>query len=253
MILRARHISLRQLGNLSSRRYYSRPSSMSSSSSTPLLVTPQRLASLMREAGHKVRILDATWFMPNISRNAHQEFLDGPRIPSSTFWNVDAVASLKEDVDEQGQSFNPLGLSHMMPSSEKFAKAAGKTLLFWSLFIPAKIKRYSLCDTASQGISNDTLVVVSDSHGIFSSPRTAFTFYAFGHDRISILDGGLPGWLAEGLPVENGELSIHKPEPTDYKAMPLRSGMIRSYDEMVGNARMASRGQTVLDARPNAR
>lgn len=104
---------------------------------------------------------------------------------------------------------------------------------------------------ASQGITNDTLVVVSDSHGVFSSPRTAFTFYAFGHDRISILDGGLPGWLAEGLPVESG-----KPKTFDqakYNVSPLRPGMIRSYDEMVANARMASRGQTVLDARPKAR
>jgi len=97
------------------------------------------------------------------------------------------------------------------------------------------------------------MVVVSDSHGVFSSPRTAFTFFAFGHDRVSILDGGLPGWLAEGLPVEKGESSLYQPETVEYKASPLRPGMIRSYDEMVANARMASRGQTVLDARPNAR
>lgn len=107
---------------------------------------------------------------------------------------------------------------------------------------------------ASQGISNDTHVVVSDSHGIFSSPRTAFTFYAFGHDQISILDGGLPGWLAEGLPTELGESSLYQPSKViDYEASPVRPGMIRSYDEMMANARMKSRGQTVLDARPKAR
>lgn len=134
MILSAPRITLQQFRNLSrsSRRYSSRPSSMSTSS-TPLLVTPQRLASLMSQANQKVRVLDATWFMPNIPRNAHQEFLNGPRIPFSTFWDVDAVASLKQDVDEQGQSLNPLGFSHMMPSKEKFAKAAGEEHLLSGL------------------------------------------------------------------------------------------------------------------------
>lgn len=95
--------------------------------------------------------------------------------------------------------------------------------------------------------------MVSDSHGIFSSPRTAFTFYAFGHEKISVLDGGLPGWLAEGLPVEESDTNVFKPDKVEYQAIPLRSGMIRSYDEMVANARMKSRGQTVLDARPYPR
>jgi hypothetical protein len=60
--------------------------------------------------------------------------------------------------------------------------------------------------------------------------------------------------LAEGLPVEEGERAeVEKPDAVKYVAKPLRPGMIRSYDEMVANARMASRGQTVLDARPNGR
>lgn len=199
-----------------------------SSSATPLLITPRRLASLMKDGGQKLRILDATWFMPNVQRNAHQEWLKGPRIPKSTFWDVETIASLQDEVDEKGQSLNPLGLPHMMPTQDKFAKAAGL-----------------------QGISNDTLVVVSDTHGVFSSPRTAFTFYSFGHKRISVLDGGLPGWIAEGLSTEEGE--PFPPSPAEYKAMPLRAGMIRSYDEMVINARMKTQGQTVFDARPNAR
>jgi thiosulfate/3-mercaptopyruvate sulfurtransferase len=96
-------------------------------------------------------------------------------------------------------------------------------------------------------------VVVSDSHGVFSSPRTAFTFYAFGHDRVSILDGGLPAWIAAGLPTESGKSQVYSPQSVEYTAASLRPGTIRSYEEMVANARMASRGQTVLDARPNPR
>jgi thiosulfate/3-mercaptopyruvate sulfurtransferase len=222
-------VQLLRLTCKASLQQYSRTISMSSSA-TPLLIPPRRLASLMEESGEKLRILDATWFMPNVKRDAHQEWLAGPRLPKSTFWDVESVSSLKEEVDSQsGKSLNPLGLPHMMPSSLKFAKAA-----------------------ASQGISNDTLVVVYDTHGVFSSPRTAFTFFAFGHKKISILDGGLPGWTAEGLPTEKGESSF-TPEPAEYEDMPLREGIIRSYDEMIINARMKTQGQTVLDARPNPR
>lgn len=64
--------------------------------------------------------------MPNIKRDPLLEHLQGPRIPTSTFWDVEKVASLKDEVDENGQSLNPMGLGHMMPSAEKFAKAAGK-------------------------------------------------------------------------------------------------------------------------------
>ncbi|UZJ51910.1 hypothetical protein CBS101457_001230 [Exobasidium rhododendri] len=202
---------------------------------TPLLITPQRLASLLSQAASRgqengIRVLDATWFMPNVKRDALQEFTRGPRLPRSTFWDVESVASLKDEVDINGHSLNPLGLGHMMPSPEKFAKAA-----------------------SSQGISNDTHVVIYDTLGIFSSPRTAFTFHAFRHGRISILDGGLPGWLAEGLPTESGDSSVQKFDPVEYNVSSLRSGIIRSYDEMMANARMKSRGQTVLDARPRER
>jgi 3-mercaptopyruvate sulfurtransferase SseA len=102
-----------------------------STNATPLLITPARLAALMAETASRgqkdsIRILDATWFMPNVKRSPLEEFRTGPRIPGSSFWDVESVASLKEEVDEDGQSLNPLGLGHMMPSAEKFAKAAGE-------------------------------------------------------------------------------------------------------------------------------
>lgn len=105
-----------------SRGYSSYPTTMSTA--TPLLITPQRLAALMNDSNQKVRVLDATWFMPNVKRDAHQEYMKGPRIPQSTFWDVEKVASTKEDIDADGSSLNPMGLGHMMPSDHKFAKAA---------------------------------------------------------------------------------------------------------------------------------
>lgn len=52
------------------------------------------------------------------------------------------------------------------------------------------------------GIERNSHVVVYDTVGVFSSPRTAFTFKHFGHDKVSVLDGGLPRWQADGLPLD---------------------------------------------------
>jgi thiosulfate/3-mercaptopyruvate sulfurtransferase len=52
--------------------------------------------------------------MPNAPRNGRQEFLS-KRIPGAQFLDLDEVASPHE-----------LGLKHMMPSNELFAKACGE-------------------------------------------------------------------------------------------------------------------------------
>ncbi|KAI3476797.1 hypothetical protein L1887_61617 [Cichorium endivia] len=119
-------------------------------------------------------------------------------------------------------------LPHMMPSAATFARAASE-----------------------HGIEPETHVVVYDTHGVFSAPRTAFTFKAFGHSNVSVLNGGLPAWINHGLPTEEGEpSSVAK---TDYPEHELQDGIIRSFDEMVANAKMGARGQTVFDARSKGR
>jgi thiosulfate/3-mercaptopyruvate sulfurtransferase len=66
----------------------------------------------------------------------------------------------------------------MLPSPEKFAAAVSE-----------------------MGIGNDDHVVVYDTQGLFSAARVWWMFRVFGHDRVSVLDGGLPAWKAAGLPV----------------------------------------------------
>lgn len=85
----------------------------SSTAAPPLLLSPASLSSLL--AGEKKpRILDATWFMPGVTRNAGEEFTEGPRLPNSSFWDVEDVADRN----------HPLGLKHMMPRPETFAEAS---------------------------------------------------------------------------------------------------------------------------------
>ena len=88
---------------------------MSSASSTvPLLLTPHQLQGL--RSSTDVSILDASWHMPNSPRNAKQEFL-AKRIPGARYLDLDEVASS-----------HPLGLKHMMPNGETFARALGRVL-----------------------------------------------------------------------------------------------------------------------------
>ena len=84
-------------------------------SRTPLVLSPQEVNNLHHSKA-PIAFLDATWFMPNSTRGAREEFLVR-RIPGAQFLDLDAVASPHE-----------LGLKHMMPSNEVFAKACGEFL-----------------------------------------------------------------------------------------------------------------------------
>jgi thiosulfate/3-mercaptopyruvate sulfurtransferase len=47
------------------------------------------------------------------------------------------------------------------------------------------------------GISDDTLVVGYDSQGGLYSFRLAWSLHYYGHQKVKVLDGGFPRWLAE--------------------------------------------------------
>lgn len=56
-------------------------------------------------------------------------------------------------------------------------------------------------------------------------------FRAFGHTNSSVLDGGLPRWEAEGLPVEANEPAVSgeaKYPPPGYDVSVVKSALFRS-------------------------
>lgn len=53
------------------------------------------------------------------------------------------------------------------------------------------------------GVNNDSIIVVYDDKGIYSSARAWYLFKAFGFENVAVLDGGLPEWIANGYKVEN--------------------------------------------------
>ncbi|KAI0296597.1 thiosulfate sulfurtransferase [Russula brevipes] len=191
--------------------------SRSISSKAPFLLTPKALQDLRSSAD--VNILDASWFMPNSPRNASKEFTE-KHIPGARFLDLDEVAAP-----------NGLGLKHMMPSAQVFSDA---------------LERF--------GITPTSHVVLYDSQGIFSAPRALFMFRSFGHDKSSVLDGGLPRWETEGLPTGTGPV-VEIPR-SQYPAPTLASERIRDYEQMVDNATKELSdplAEIVLDARSHGR
>ena len=117
-----------------------------------------------------VRVVDGSWHMPAEARNGAAEYLQR-HIPGAVFFDIDHVAD--HDTD----------LPHMLPTPEAFAQAAG-----------------------ALGLSRETDIVVYDVHGIRSAARVWWTLRVMGYDKVHVLDGGLRKWLAEGRPVEAGDV-----------------------------------------------
>ncbi|MBG0809809.1 3-mercaptopyruvate sulfurtransferase [Methylosinus sp. H3A] len=116
-----------------------------------------------------VIVFDASWHMPAAGRNAHAEYLDA-HVPGAVFFDIDAIADHSTD------------LPHMLPDAVAFASAVRKL-----------------------GLGDGMRAVIYDSLGLFSAPRLWWTLRVFGATDVSVLDGGLPAWKAEGRPLEQGE------------------------------------------------
>ena len=170
------------------------------------LVSTDWLAAHLGEAN--LIVLDATWHMPTLKRNAHEEFV-AAHISGAQFF----------DIDKPSDATSPL--PHTLPSQEQFAAQMG-----------------------ALGISNNTHVVAYDSYGLFSAARSWWMFKIFGHNKVSVLDGGLKKWLAEGRPTVSGEPT---PAKSGQFTAKLNSLMLRTMSEVaqsqaqIADARSPSR------------
>ncbi|KAL9264985.1 Thiosulfate/3-mercaptopyruvate sulfurtransferase 1, mitochondrial-like protein, partial [Drosera capensis] len=93
-------------------------------------------------------------------------------IPGALLFDLDGIAD------------RTINLPHMLPSEEAFGAAV-----------------------SALGIENKDGVVVYDGKGLFSAARVWWMFRVFGHDRVWVLDGGLPKWRASGYDVESSASS----------------------------------------------
>jgi thiosulfate/3-mercaptopyruvate sulfurtransferase len=93
------------------------------------------------------------------------------------------------------------------------------------------------------GIGADTLVIAYDEAAEGGAARLWWLLRHFGHDRVSVLDGGLRGWREDGGPLEAGTELAPGAERATFVARP-RHGDTREAEELA-----AAPPGSLLDAR----
>lgn len=143
----------------------------------------------------KVKIIDASWYMPDSGRNAISEY-EGQHIKNAVFFDIDRI------VDTSDPS------PHMLPEQAFFAE--------------------SLSDL---GIGNEHHIIVYDSSPLHSGLRVWWMLRAFDHEDVSYMDGGLTKWISDGYPL----ISVKStPSPANFVAT-LRPERVRNFAKVFKN------------------
>ncbi|MGY8914045.1 MAG: sulfurtransferase [Flavobacteriales bacterium] len=98
------------------------------------------------------------------------------------------------------------------------------------------------------GINADSLIVVYDNLGVYSSPRVWWMFKAMGHDSIAVLDGGLPKWAELGFPTEPLQETTY---PKGTFSAKFRPSMVKNAVGILNN--IDQKEALVIDARSAGR
>ena len=132
---------------------------------------PKTLVSTAWLAAHlkdpDLRVLDGSWYLPTMQRNARAEF-EAAHIPGARYFDIDDISDHRSE------------LPHMVPPVEKF-----------------------LSRMRAMGVGDGHQVVVYDGAGLFSAARVWWLLKLMGHDDVAVLDGGFPKWKADGHPTED--------------------------------------------------
>jgi thiosulfate/3-mercaptopyruvate sulfurtransferase len=158
-----------------------------------------------------ISILDGTYHLPTARRDAAAEFTL-KHLPGAARFDIDDICD-KDDV-----------LPHMIPSAELFASKV-----------------------SALGITNEHQVIVYDVYGMQSAARTWWMFRVFGHDNVTVLNGGLPKWEAEGRPITTAT----SPRSVSRFQADFRPQLVRAIDDV---RRTVDTGDAqIIDARSAGR
>ncbi|WP_353209608.1 3-mercaptopyruvate sulfurtransferase [Sphingorhabdus sp.] len=158
-----------------------------------LLVSTEWLAAEI--GASDLRVVDATWFMPDAGRNAQAEY-EGGHIPSAVFMDIEELADANSS------------LPNTLPPPEKFASRM-----------------------QSLGLGDGSRIVVYDDSPFKSATRAWWMLTLFGAHDVAILDGGIAKWKAEGRPLETGKPTLRHRHFTVWKD----DKAVRSKADMLAN------------------
>ena len=141
-----------------------------------------------------IKILDATFYLPDSGLNAEKEYND-KHITGAVFFDINKIA------DPQNS------LPHMIPSKEIFSEMM-KNL----------------------GLNNDDEIIIYDNSPILSSARAWFLLRYFNHNKIFILKGGIKNWLKHNGSITSDLTVINK---GNFTAQNEKKDLIKSLSNMI--------------------
>ena len=155
-------------------------------------------------------IFDCSWYLPSEKKDTFTDFKK-KHIRGSIFFDIKRVANKKSK------------FPNMVPQKSLFENYV-KNL----------------------GVNQNSLIVLYDTVGIFSSPRVWWLFRYFGHNKVFVLNGGLKKWINENKPTTK---YIKKIKPGNFKSK-INTKNIADYKYVYKN--MFEKNTIILDARnPN--
>lgn len=182
---------------------------------TQTLVSAKWLADMVQRnlVGPRLRVLDASWYLPAMKRDGKEEFAR-THIPGASFFDIDECSDRTS------------GFDHTLPTPQLFADYVG-----------------------SLGVGDRSHVVVYDAsdYGAFSCTRVWWMFRVFGHTRVSVLNGGFRNWVREGHPVSG---TCSGPGAARFTASVQRA-WVKSFEDVAEN--METRRFQLVDVRPYGR
>ncbi|MGL4319840.1 MAG: 3-mercaptopyruvate sulfurtransferase [Paracoccaceae bacterium] len=162
------------------------------------LVSTDWLAAHLRDPD--LRILDASWYLPDAGRDAKAEY-PAAHIPGARFFDIDELSDHRS------------ALPHMAPPPEKF-----------------------ISRMRAMGVGDGHQVVIYDGAGLFSAARVWWTFRLMGKTDVAVLDGGFPKWQAEGREIEDMPPVIRDRHMTVQR----QAGLVKDVTQVANAAKLGS-------------
>ena len=175
-----------------------------------LFVEPKILMTKIDKLSFK--ILDATFYLPDSGLNAEEEYKK-KHIPGAVFFDINKVADPNNS------------LPHMIPQKDLFSKMM-----------------------QNLGLNNEDEIVIYDNSPFLSSARAWFLFRYFGHNKVSIMQGGLENWKNSGGNISQENVVIKK---GNYTAKDEKKDLVVNLDQMI--IATQNKEKVILDARSKQR
>jgi len=170
----------------------------------------------------------------------------------STSWLHDHIDDLDLIILEVHQKINKAGLEYNVDGHIKgaipidlksdFSDLSGK----YSNTFPTKDIFEKTCQKL--GINNDSQVIIVDRLGIYTSPRVWYIFKSMGHEKVAVLDGGLPAWISDGYDTVSDTKS---PVPISKYTAQFNNKAVKEFNFVCENVK--NENGLLIDARSSGR